>query len=78
MYFRSISMQLMHSGNVLARGSVVAKALCYKPAGRGFDSRLGDFVFKYIILSAALGPGVYSASNRNEYQKHKNNHVSGE
>jgi hypothetical protein len=25
----------------------------------------------------ALGPGVYSASNRNEYQKHKNN-VSGE
>jgi hypothetical protein len=28
-------------------------------------------------LPAALGPGVYSASNRNEYQKHKNN-VSGE
>jgi hypothetical protein len=25
----------------------------------------------------ALGPGVYSASNRNEYQKQKNN-VSGE
>jgi hypothetical protein len=23
-----------------------------------------------------IGPGVYSASNRNEYQKHKNN-VSG-
>jgi hypothetical protein len=30
-----------------------------------------------LILPAALGPGVYSASNRNEYQKHKNN-VSGE
>jgi hypothetical protein len=30
-----------------------------------------------IILPVALGPGVYSASNRNEYQKHKNN-VSGE
>jgi hypothetical protein len=29
------------------------------------------------ILPVALGPGVYSASNRNEYQKHKNN-VSGE
>jgi hypothetical protein len=28
-------------------------------------------------IPAALGPGVYSASNRNEYQKHKNN-VSGE
>jgi hypothetical protein len=32
----------------------------------------------YIILSAALGPVVYSASNRNEYQKQKNNNVSGE
>jgi hypothetical protein len=29
------------------------------------------------ILPVALGPGVYSASNRNEYRKHKNN-VSGE
>jgi hypothetical protein len=29
-------------------------------------------------LLAALGPGAYSASNRNEYQKHKNNNVSGE
>jgi hypothetical protein len=32
----------------------------------------------YLILPAALGPGVYSISNRNEYQKHKNNNVSGE
>jgi hypothetical protein len=24
----------------------------------------------YLILPVALGPGVYSASNRNEYQKH--------
>jgi hypothetical protein len=31
-----------------------------------------------LILMAALDPGVYSASNRNEYQKHKNNNVSGE
>jgi hypothetical protein len=31
-----------------------------------------------LILPAALEPGVYSASNRNEYQKHKNNNVSGE
>jgi hypothetical protein len=32
-----------------------------------------------IILPAALGPGDYSASNRNVYQKHKkNNNVSGE
>jgi hypothetical protein len=31
----------------------------------------------YLILPAALGHGVYSASNKNEYQKQKNN-VSGE
>jgi hypothetical protein len=31
----------------------------------------------YLILPAELGPGVYSASNRNENQKQKNN-VSGE
>jgi hypothetical protein len=31
----------------------------------------------YLILSAALDPGVYSASDRNEYQKQINN-VSGE
>jgi hypothetical protein len=31
----------------------------------------------YLILSAALGPGVYSVSNRNEYPKQKNN-VSGD
>jgi hypothetical protein len=30
----------------------------------------------YQILPAALGPGVYTASNINEYQKQKNN-VSG-
>jgi hypothetical protein len=31
----------------------------------------------YLILLAALGPEVYSAFNRNEYQKQKSN-VSGE
>jgi hypothetical protein len=31
----------------------------------------------YVILPAALGPPVNSATNRNEYQKQKNN-VSGE
>jgi hypothetical protein len=63
--------------NCYARGSVMVKALCYKPEGRGFDNRWGDFLI-YLILPAALGPRVYSASNRNEYQKHKNNNVSGE
>jgi hypothetical protein len=27
----------------------------------------------YLVLQATLGPGVYSASNKNEYQKQKNN-----
>jgi hypothetical protein len=34
-------------------------------------------VFNLPNLLAALGPGVHSAANRNEYQKQKNN-VSGE
>jgi hypothetical protein len=41
----------------------VVEAVRYKPEGRGIDSR-----FSMTILPAALGPGVDSASNRNEYQ----------
>ena len=41
----------------------MVKALRYKPAGRGFDSRWCQDFFSDIIL-----PGVDSASNRNEYQ----------
>jgi hypothetical protein len=36
-----------------------------------------DFSSIYLTLSAALGPEVQSVTNRNEYQKQKNN-VSGE
>jgi hypothetical protein len=39
--------------------------------------KVNAFLSIYLILPAALVPGVYSASNINEYQKHKNN-VSGE
>jgi hypothetical protein len=35
------------------------------------------FFLIYVIIPAALGAVVHSASNRNEYQKQKNN-VSGE
>jgi hypothetical protein len=28
----------------ILRGSIVVKALCYKPEGRGFDSRWGEFL----------------------------------
>jgi hypothetical protein len=36
-----------------------------------------DFSLIYLSLPATLGPGVYSASNINEYQKQINN-VFGE
>jgi hypothetical protein len=39
------------------------------------DEVIGFFSI-YLILTAALGYGVYSASNRNEYQKQK--YISGE
>jgi hypothetical protein len=57
---------------------VVVKALCYKLEACGFKTRWGEYIFSmYLILPAALHHGVYSASNRNEYQKQKIN-VSGE
>jgi hypothetical protein len=37
-----------------------------------------NFFSIYLNLPAALGPDVHSASNINEYQKHKNDNVSGE
>jgi hypothetical protein len=50
-----------------ARGSILVKALCYKPEGRGFETRWGEWNFSiYLILPAALGPGISSASNRTE------------
>jgi hypothetical protein len=53
----------------MARGSLVVKALCYKPEGRGFGTHeVNEFFSIYLILPAALGPGVYSASNRNQKQ----------
>jgi hypothetical protein len=49
------------------RDSVMVEALCYNPEGRGFKTRRGEWIFSiYLILPVALGPGVYSTSNRNE------------
>jgi hypothetical protein len=50
--------------------------MSWKVAGSRPDE-VNEFFSIYLILPATLGLGVYSASNRNEYQKHKNN-VSGE
>jgi hypothetical protein len=59
-----------------ARGSTVIKALCYKPEVTGLRPHKVNFFSIYQILPATLGPGVHSASNRNEYQKQKDNDVS--
>jgi hypothetical protein len=54
-----------------ARGSVVGwEALCYKLEGRGFDSLSGHCIFKLNwSFQLHCGPGVDSASNRNQYQE---------
>jgi hypothetical protein len=52
----------------------------YASSQKVADSRpdeVDDFFLIYLILPAALDPGVYSVSNRNESQKY-NNDVSGE
>jgi hypothetical protein len=54
-----------------ARGGVVVKALNYKLAGRWFDSLWCHWNFTVTFsFRSYCGPGVDSASNRNEYQVH--------
>ena len=61
---------VMKSGNLMrVRGGVVVKALRDKPAGSGFDSRWCRWNFSVTqSFRSHYGPGVDSASNRNEYQ----------
>jgi hypothetical protein len=57
--------------------SGVAEALCYnQKVTRSRPDQVNTFSI-YLILPAALGPEIHSASNRNEYQQQKSN-VSGE
>jgi hypothetical protein len=55
-----------------ARGNVVVTAICYKPEGRGIRDPMKWMFSIYLNLPAALGSGLYSVSNRNEYHKQKN------
>ena len=50
----------------------MVKVLCYKSDGRWFDPKLVSLEFFIDIKSfrSHYGPGVDSASNRNEYQEH--------
>jgi len=53
------------------RGSTVVKVLCYKSEGRYIDSRWCHLnVSLTISFRSHYGPGVDSASNRNEYQEY--------
>ena len=46
------------------------EALRYKPEGRGFDSRCCRNFSSTQSFHPHCGPGVDSASNRNEYQEY--------
>ena len=54
------------------RGSTVVKVLCYKSEGHWFDPSWCKWIFFIDIKSfrSHYGPGVDSASNRNEYQEY--------
>jgi len=54
------------------RGSTVVKVLCYKSEGRWFDSSWCKWIFHWHKKSfrPQYGPGVESASNRDEYQEY--------
>jgi hypothetical protein len=53
------------------RGGTVVKVLCYKPESRWFDSKWCHWNFPLTqSFRSHYGPGVDSASNRNEYQEH--------
>jgi hypothetical protein len=58
----------------MVQGHAVAQlveALRYKPEGRGFNFRWCHWIFSLIYsFQPHYGPGVDSASNRNEYQQH--------
>jgi hypothetical protein len=47
----------------------LVEALCYNREGRGFDSRWCNWNFSLTTYRPHYGPGVDSASNRNEYQE---------
>jgi hypothetical protein len=52
-----------------SRFRVAVKALGYKPEGREFETRRSEYISSiHLILQAALGLEVHSASNRNEYR----------
>ena len=63
-----INLTILYLGYAMAH---LVKALRYKPEGQGFDSRWCHWNFSLTqSFWQRYGPGVDSASNRNEYQKY--------
>jgi hypothetical protein len=53
---------------------MIVEALCYKSEGRELETRRVKYIILiYVILLAALGPGIYSASYRKEDQQQTHN-----
>jgi len=48
----------------------VVKVLCYKSEGRWFDPSPSGFFMDIKSFRSHFGPGVDSASNRNQYQEY--------
>jgi hypothetical protein len=73
--FCVVQLEIARANERSKLSSHMVKALGYKPEG----SRPDEVKFEmYLILLAALSPGVYSASNRIEYRKHDKKTVCGE
>ena len=72
LYFSSINVLFFSYLLVLGQAVVqFVEALRYKPEGRGFDSRWCHWNFSLTeFFRPHYGPGVDSASNRNEYQEY--------
>ena len=51
------------------RGSTVVKVLCYKSEG-SIPAGVSEFFIDIKFFRSHYGPGVDSASNRNEYQEY--------
>jgi hypothetical protein len=61
---------LSHFNEAFYAVARLVEALRYKPEGRGFDSRWCHWNFTLThSFRSHYGPGVDSASNRNEYQE---------
>jgi hypothetical protein len=70
---------LMFPVLISVRGWVNPRAFCYKPEGREIETRCSNRKFSInTILPAALGPGVYSASDRNLFIFFYNSFISNQ